>query len=104
MRVSIRSFAAIGGVLAVACAAALTLATMIALVQGTIAAVSIANVPLRVLAAFADLVIGTALLLACIYLATHLAVRILGVGDAEFPPLPDGAPLSGPRPGNPPKN
>jgi len=94
----------LAGVVAVLGAAALTLATMIALVQGTIAAVSIANVPLRILAAVADLVIGTVLLLGCIYLATHLAVRILGVGNADFPPIPDGAPLPGPRSGKPPKN
>ncbi len=94
----------LAGIVAVACAAALTLATMIALVQGTIAAVSLADLPLRVLAVVADFVVGTVLLLGCIYLATHLAVRILGVGNAEFPPLPDGAPLAGPQPGNPPKN
>jgi hypothetical protein len=69
-------------------AAALTLASMIALVEGTIRAVSIDQIPLRVLAIAADLVLGTILLLSCIYLATHLAVRILGVGRAEFPPLP----------------
>jgi hypothetical protein len=92
------------GVVAVACAAALTLATMIALVQGTIAAVSLADLPLRVLAVAADLVIGTVLLLGCIYLATHLAVRILGVGDAEFPPLPDSGPLGESRSSDPPKN
>jgi hypothetical protein len=71
----------LAGVVAVVCAAGLTLATMIALV-----------------------VIGTVLLLGCIYLATHLAVRILGVGNAEFPPLPDSGPINEPRPGNPPKN
>ena len=76
------------GAMAVACAATLTLATMIALVQGTIAAVSIANLPLRILTGAADIVFGTFLLVSCIYLATHLAVRILGVGTAEFPPLP----------------
>jgi len=70
-------------------AAVLTLATMIALVQGTILAVSVANLPLRVLAVAADVLIGTVLLIGCIYLATHLAVRILGVGQAEFPPLPE---------------
>ena len=69
-------------------AAALTLACMIALVQGTIWAVSIEQVPLRVLAIVVDSAMGTALLLGCIYLATHLAVRILGVGQAEFPPPP----------------
>jgi hypothetical protein len=70
-------------------AAALTLATMIALVQGTILAVSIANLPLRILAVATDVVLGTVLLVGCIYVATHLAVRILGVGQAEFPPLPE---------------
>jgi hypothetical protein len=69
-------------------AAALTLACMIALVQGSILAVAIDAVPLRVLAIAADLVIGTIALLGCIYLATHLAVRIVGVGHAKFPPLP----------------
>ena len=69
-------------------AAALTLGCMIALVQGTIRAVSIDQVSLRVLAVAADLILGTVLLLGCIYLATHLAVRIVGVGHAEFPPLP----------------
>jgi hypothetical protein len=74
--------------IAVLGAAALTLASMIALVEGTIRAVSIDQLPLRVLAVAADLVFGTVLLLGCIYLATHLAVRIVGVGHAEFPPLP----------------
>jgi hypothetical protein len=69
-------------------AAALTLASMLALVQGTILAVSIGNLELRILAVCADLVLGTLLLLGCIYLATHWAVRILGVGTDEFPPLP----------------
>jgi hypothetical protein len=80
--------------IAVAGAAALSLATMIALVRGTILAVSIENLPLRILAVCADIVLGTILLLACIYVATHLAVRILGVGNAEFPPLPQDAPAS----------
>lgn len=77
----------LASVIAVLGAAALTLVCMIALVLGTIRAVSIEQIPLRVLAVAADFVIGTALLLGCIYLATHLAVRILGVGQAEFPPL-----------------
>jgi hypothetical protein len=76
-------------VIAVIGAAVLTLATMVALVQGTILAVSVANLPLRILAVVADVLFGTVLLLGCIYLATHLAVRILGVGQAEFPPLPE---------------
>ena len=75
-------------VVAVVGAAALTLAALIALVQGTIRALSIEAVPLRILAVAADLLFGTLLLLGCIYLATHLAVRILGVGNAEFPALP----------------
>ena len=78
----------VASVTAVLGAAALTLACMIALVQGTILAVSIEQFPMRVLAVSADLVLGTALLLGCIYLATHLAVRILGVGHVEFPALP----------------
>jgi len=79
----------IASVIAVLGAAALTLACMIALVVGTIRAVSIEEVPLRVIAVSADLVMGTVLLLGCIYLATHLAVRIVGVGHAEFPPAPN---------------
>ena len=78
----------LASVTAVLGAAALTLACMIALVQGTIQAVSIDQISLRILATAADLVFGTVLLLGCIYLATHLAVRIVGVGNAEFPPLP----------------
>jgi len=78
----------LASVTAVAGAAALALASMIALVRGTVRAVSIEPIPLRVLAVAADLVLGTALLLGCIYLATHLAVRIVGVGQAEFPALP----------------
>ena len=68
--------------------AALTLACLLALVKGSILAVSIEQTSLQVLAIAADLVIGTAALIGCIYLATHLAVRIVGVGQAEFPPLP----------------
>ena len=91
-------------VTAVAGAAALTLATMIALVRGTILAVSIDDLPLRILAVSADLVLGTVLLLVCIYLATHLAVRILGVGNTEFPPLPNDGPPSDARSCDPSKN
>ena len=70
-------------------AAVLTLATMIALVRGSILAVSIANLPLRIVAVAVDIVLGTILLVGCIYLATRLAVRILGVGQTDFPPLPE---------------
>ena len=78
----------LASVTAVVGAAALTLASMIALVTGTIRAVSIEQVPLRALAVAADLILGTLLLLACVYLATHLTVRIIGVGHGEFPPPP----------------
>ncbi len=78
----------LASVAAVLGAAALTLACMIALVQVTIRAVSIERLPLRALAVSADFFVGVALLLACIYLATHLAVRIVGVGNADFPPPP----------------
>jgi hypothetical protein len=91
------------GVTAVAGAAALTLATMIALVRGTILAVSIDDLTLRILAVAADIILGTVLLVTCIYLATHLAVRILGVGNAPFPPLPSDAAPVDVRPGDPSK-
>ena len=78
----------LASVTAVLGAAGLTLACMIGLVRGTIWAVSIDAIPLRALAVAGDFVLGTILLLACIYLATHLAVRIVGVGHSEFPPLP----------------
>jgi hypothetical protein len=68
---------------------ALTLGCLLALVQGTIFAVSMRQVELRLLILGADFVIGTSALIGCIYLATHLAVRIVGVGQGEFPPLPD---------------
>jgi hypothetical protein len=75
-------------VIAVLGAAALTLASLIVLVRATILAVAIEEVPLRVLSVAADVLFGSFLLLGCIYLATRLAVRIVGVGNAEFPPLP----------------
>ena len=78
----------LASVTAVVGAAMLTLATLLALVQASILAASIANVPLRILAVAADVVLGTVFLVGCIYVATHLAVRILGVGYADFPPLP----------------
>ena len=78
----------IASMTAVLGSAALTLACLIALVQGTILAVAIDLTTLRLLALAADFIIGTSALIGCIYLATHLAVRILGVGQAEFPPLP----------------
>jgi len=77
------------GIVAVIGAAALTLGAMVVLVQSTILFVSIQNLPLRIFAIIGDVLLGTVLLVGCIYLATHLAVRIMGVGRAEFPPLPD---------------
>ena len=78
----------LGYTIAVLGAAGLTLACTIALVQGTIRAISIDSFPLRALAVATDLLLGTVLFLGCIYLATHLAVLLLGVGNAEFPALP----------------
>ncbi len=69
-------------------AAALTLACMIALVQGTIVAVTIDQALLRVLAIAADSDYWDRDAYR-IYLATHLAVLIVGVGCREFPPLPN---------------
>jgi hypothetical protein len=85
-------------VAAVTGAAVITLATTLILVKGMILLVAIDDLRWRVVAAGSDIVLGTVVLVACIYLATHLAVRILGVGNAEFPPPPNQAP-----PGDPPK-
>ena len=79
----------LASVAAVLISAALTLAAIIALVQATVRAVSIAQIPLRILGVAAELLLGPILLLGCIYLATHLAVLVLGVGQAGFPPLPE---------------
>jgi hypothetical protein len=89
----------IAGVMAVVGAAAVTLAVMIGLVKATTIAVSFDHVGLRFLAVTADVLSGTLLLLGCIYLTTRLAVLILGVGQAEFPPPPDQTPQD-----DPPKN
>jgi hypothetical protein len=83
---------AIGKVLAstiaVLGAGGLTLLCIVALVQGTIRALSLESVPLRVVAVIADIVLGTVLLIGCVYLATRLAVVIVGVGRSEFPSFP----------------
>jgi len=96
-------------VAAVAGAATITLAALIALVRGTILAVSVSHLALRIPAVLLALVAGTILLVGCIYLATRLAVRILGVGTVEFPPPPEfsgkaDAQLGASRVGQPPKN
>lgn len=77
----------LGYIAAVVGAAALTLLCMIALVQGTIAALAIESFSLRAVAIAADVLLGTILLVGCIYLATHLAVVLFGVGHAEFPAI-----------------
>jgi hypothetical protein len=99
--VAVRILASVTAVLG---AAGLTLAAMVGLVRGTILAVSIESVPLRVLAAAADLILGTILLLGCTYMATQLAVLILGVGQTEFPPLPKDEYSGGPPLDASPKN
>ena len=77
---------------AVLVAASVTLGAVFAVVRGTMAAISVGNLLLRILAVAADALLGSLLLIGCIYLATQLAVRILGVGGAEIPPPPISAP------------
>ena len=77
---------------AVLAAASLTLGAVFTVVWGTMAAISVGNLLLRILAVAADASLGSLLLIGCIYLATQLAVRILGVGRAEFPLPPISAP------------
>jgi hypothetical protein len=90
---------ALARVMAVILAATMMLAVVIALVRITIIATSVDSLPLRALGVLADVVVGTLLLLGCIWITTQLAVVILGVGDADFPPLPEGT-----REDLPPKN
>lgn len=71
--------------IAVLGAGGLTLACIVALVEGTIRALSLENLSLRFAAIAADFAFGTILLIGCIYLATRLAVWIVGVGRGEFP-------------------
>ena len=75
----------IASTVAVLGAAGLTLACMVALVAGTTRALGLASLPLRILAVAADFAIGSVLLIGCIYLATRLAVLILGVRRGDFP-------------------
>ncbi len=75
----------LASIVAVLAAAGLTLASVIALVLGTIRSLGLQSLPLRILAIAADFVLGTVLLVGCIYLATRLAVLFLGVGGGEFP-------------------
>jgi hypothetical protein len=86
-RVTIKKIFA--GVIAVVGSAALTLFAIIGLVRGTIYTIGIESLPLRVLGLAGDVLIGTLLLVGCIYLATHLAVRIVGVGQAALIPPAD---------------
>ena len=62
------------------------------MVRGTLAATSVRNLGLRILAVAADALLGSLLLIGCIYLATQLAVPILGVGRTGIPPAPITAP------------
>jgi hypothetical protein len=78
----------IASAVAVLGAAGLTLACMFAIVAGTTRALGFESLPLRVLAVAADFVIGSVLLIGCIYLVTRLAGLILGVGHSEFPSFP----------------
>jgi len=80
------------GAVAVIVAAALTLAAVVAVVAWTTAAISISSLPLRILAVAADVVGATVLLLVCIYLTTRIAVAMVGVGNTEFPPIPEHPP------------
>lgn len=80
----------IASIVAVLGAAGLTLACMVALVTGTTRALSLASLPLRLVAVAADFVVGSVLLVGCIYIATRLAVAIVGVGRGEFPSIPIG--------------
>lgn len=78
----------LGYVVAVLGAAGLTFVCVLALVQGTIVALGLKSLPWRASAIAADVLLGTVFLVGCIYLATHLAVALLGVGRAEFPAIP----------------
>ncbi|HEX3378145.1 MAG TPA: hypothetical protein VHS29_14840 [Candidatus Acidoferrales bacterium] len=77
----------LSSMMAVLGSAALTLACVLALVQGTIYAVSLEQTALRFIAIAAVFLVGTSALIGCIYLATHLAVRFVGVGQPDFPPV-----------------
>ena len=78
----------LASIVAVLGAGALTLACIVALVEGTIRALSLESLPLKVLAIASDFIFGTVLLIGCVYLATRLAVLIVGVGRGEFPSFP----------------
>jgi hypothetical protein len=65
-------------VIVAALAVALTLSSVIVLVGATISISRMTNPAVRALATLAELLIGTLWLLGTIYVATHLAVLILG--------------------------
>lgn len=69
---------------------AMTLAAMFVLVDATIKVTSLPSPFLRGFAIAAELVLGVALLLATVWLATHLAVRIFSV---KHPPA-EGGPIA----------
>jgi hypothetical protein len=66
----------------------MTLGAMFTLVRTTVYVTSIASPLERAVAIAAELVLGFVLLLATIWLATHLAVRIFGKTKAPLPGEP----------------
>jgi hypothetical protein len=66
---------------------AMTLAAMFVLVQATDVVTSLANPLQRLLAVFAELLLGVVLLLGTLWLATHFSVRIFAPKE---PPSPGG--------------
>jgi hypothetical protein len=76
------------GVLAVIAAFAVLLAAAVALVFATLRIERIANPAPHAAAAGAELIIGAAVLLAAVYIATHIAVRAFAGNAANATPLP----------------
>ncbi|HEY4817278.1 MAG TPA: hypothetical protein VIH67_07585 [Candidatus Acidoferrum sp.] len=64
---------------------AMTLAAMFTLVRATAYVTSIPSPLQRAVAIAAELLLGVVLLLGTVWLATHLAVRIFGVKEAQYP-------------------
>ena len=76
------------GVLAVIAAFDVLLAAAVALVFATLRIERIANPAPHAAAAGAELIIGAAVLLAAVYIATHIAVRAFAGNAANATPLP----------------
>jgi hypothetical protein len=64
------------GALATIVAFAVLLAAAAGLVRATMRVAQIASTPARIAAAGGELILGAAALLAAVYIATHLAVRV----------------------------